>query len=360
MRIALQDLLSEKPILLADGATGTNFMDMGLEPGFPPDLWNLTQPQKPESLHQMFVDAGSDIILTNTFGANAPRLKLHGAEDDTYEINKAGARIAGTVAANCVRPVVVAGSVGPTGELLVPVGDMTIAGAIAAFSEQIRGLKDGGVDVIWIETMSSEEEILAASLAAIKLDMPFVFTASFDTAGKTMMGLAPSALAKLAASLPQMPVAYGANCGVGASDLLMSVQSMTQTDPQAIIVGKANCGIPIVKGKTTVYTGTPELMADYVEFAANSGVRIIGGCCGTSPVHIRAMRKALDDFEETRRPDLDDIINTIGPLVAPPFQGDLDARARGRKAKKRRKVAALTLEGDEQYHPAYRGYSEIR
>jgi len=155
MRISLQELLDKRDILLADGATGTNFMEMGLEPGFPPDLWNLSEPQKPEALHQAFVDAGSDIILT--------------AQDQTHAINKAGAEIAGRVAAAAERPVVVAGSVGPTGELFQPMGEMTMESAIAEFTIQIQGLKDGGADVAWIETMSAAEEIQAAAQAAINV-----------------------------------------------------------------------------------------------------------------------------------------------------------------------------------------------
>jgi len=165
-------------------------MEMDLEPGFPPDLWNLQAPHKPEALHQMFVDAGSDIILTNTFGANAPRLKLHNAENDTHAINKAGAEIAGKVAAASDRPVVVAGSVGPTGELFEPMGLMTM------------------------DSAREEFEIQAACEAAEEVGIPYVFTASFDTAGKTMMGLAPGNMLSVVALLPHPPVAYGANCGV--------------------------------------------------------------------------------------------------------------------------------------------------
>jgi len=220
MRISLQDLLEQRPLILADGATGTNFMEMGLEPGFPPDLWNISNPEKPEALHRQFIEAGSDIILTNTFGANAPRLKLHDAQDQTYEINKAGAEIAGRVAAKSPRPVVVAGSVGPTGELFEPMGEMTMESAIAAFTEQIRGLRDGGADV-------------AAAQAAIDLGIPYVYTASFDTAGKTMMGLAPANIGDVAKTISQAPLAYGANCGVGASDMLVSNLAMSEAEPEA-------------------------------------------------------------------------------------------------------------------------------
>ena len=337
MRISLQDLLTQRALILADGATGTNFMEMGLEPGFPPDLWNLTEPEKPAALHRKFVEAGSDIILTNTFGANAPRLKLHDAQDQTYEINKAGAEIAGRVAAESERPVVVAGSVGPTGELFEPMGEMTMESAVAAFTEQIRGLRDGGADVAWIETMSATEEIEAAAKAAIDLGMPYVYTASFDTAGKTMMGLAPATIHDVYKTISQAPLAYGANCGVGASDMLVSNLAMTEADPEAVIVGKANCGIPVVKGKHTVYTGTPELMADFVAMAADAGVRIIGGCCGTAPEHIAAMREAIDTYEAAERPTLEQITTRIGPLMAPPSNMAAKDRVKARDARRRRR-----------------------
>jgi len=336
MRIKLSTLLSQKHLLLADGATGTNFMEMGLEPGFPPDLWNISETQKPTDLHQMFVDAGSDIILTNTFGANAPRLKLHDAQDQTYDINKAGAEIAGRVAEAADRPVVVAGSVGPTGELFEPMGEMTPASAKAEFLEQMRGLKDGGVDVIWIETMSASEEIQAACEAAIELDMPYVFTGSFDTAGRTMMGIAPEVIGGVTDTLSVQPIAYGANCGVGASDMLVSNLAMTEAAPKAVIVGKANCGIPVIKGKNTVYTGTPEIMANFVRMAADSGVRIIGGCCGTAPIHIAAMRAAMDQYEKSTRPTLEEITTKIGPLMAPPTSKEASERVKDRNARRRR------------------------
>ena len=338
MRLSLEKLLEQKQLVLADGATGTNFMNMGLEPGFPPDLWNVSHPEKPEALHQMFVDAGSDIILTNTFGANAPRLKLHDAADQTYAINKAGAEVAGRVAEKAGRPVIVAGSVGPTGELFEPMGALTMESCKAFFHEQIKGLKDGGADVIWVETMSAREEIEAAALAAIDLDIPYVFTASFDTAGRTMMGINPAGLDDIAKGLPKGPLAYGANCGVGASDLMLSAMEMTDKNPEAVIVGKANCGIPIVKGKETVYTGTPTLMGDYVGLAADAGVRIIGGCCGTKPEHIAAMRDAMDVYMQGERPTLEKVVERLGPLVAPPATEATKAAARQRRGRRRAKT----------------------
>lgn len=184
-------------------------------------MWNTTEPSKPAALHRQFVEAGSDIILTNTFGVNAPRLKLHKAEDETYAINKASAEMAGKIAADADRPVVVAGSVCPTGELFEPMGEMTMDTAIAFFTTQMEGLRDGGADVIWIEIMSAIDETQAAAQAAINCDMPYVFTASFDTAGKTMLSLASGHIHGMTKGLSEQPVAVGSNCGVGASDLLL-------------------------------------------------------------------------------------------------------------------------------------------
>ncbi len=312
---ALSRLLSQKGVLLADGATGTNLFDMGLVSGEAPELWNETHPEKILALHQGFVDAGADIILTNSFGGTRHRLKLHNAQGRVHALNKRAAEIAREAADSAQRPVIVAGSVGPTGELFVPLGALTHEDAVSSFAEQMAGLKDGGADVIWIETMSSAEEICAAAEAAIANDMPYVFTASFDTAGKTMMGLAPKDIHSVTAGLSRQPLAVGANCGVGASDLLASVLDMTGANENAIVVAKANCGIPVVKGDAVIYTGTPQTMSDYACFAVDSGARIIGGCCGTACEHLAAMRKAIDSHEKAERPELDAILSVIGPMV---------------------------------------------
>ena len=201
MRTSLSDLLATKKIILADGATGTNYFSLGLTSGEPPEFWLDSHPERVAGLHQQFVDAGADIILTNTFGCNSHRLKLHNAQARTYELAKKAAGIARSVADSCSRPVVVAGSVGPTGELFEPLGALTHEIAVASFEEQIRGLKDGGTDVIWIETMSAIEEVQAAAQAAINISMPYTATCSFDTAGRTMMGLKPDGLAEVFAGL---------------------------------------------------------------------------------------------------------------------------------------------------------------
>ncbi|MEJ1158634.1 betaine--homocysteine S-methyltransferase [Prosthecomicrobium sp. N25] len=330
-RSALDALLAERPVLLADGATGTNLFAMGLLSGDAPELWNDEHPDRIRALHQGFVDAGADIVLTNTFGCNRRRLALHKAEDRTRELNEKAARIARDVADAAPRPVVVAGSVGPTGDLFAPLGPMTEDEAVEVFAEQIEGLKAGGADVAWIETMSAPEEIRAAALAAIRVGMPYTFTASFDTAGRTMMGLTPAAVADIAATLPVPPVAVGANCGVGASDLLASVGAMTEAHPELAVVAKANCGIPKVEGDAVVYTGTPELMADYARLAVDTGCRIVGGCCGTSAGHLAAMRAAVDAHIRCARPTLEAIVETVGPLQSPPAT----AQARERSGRRR-------------------------
>ena len=327
---SLQELLASDRVLLADGATGTNLFAAGLTAGDPPDLWNVDNPDAITGLYRSFVEAGADVILTNTFGANAPRLKLHKAEGRVFEINKAGAELARAVADAAGRPVVVAGSVGPTGELFAPLGAMTDDEAVAAFAEQARGLQAGGADVCWIETMSAAEEMRAAAQGAIAAGMPYTVTASFDTAGRTMMGLSPADLPNVFAELPTPPVAMGANCGVGASDLLYSLVQMTEASPGIAYIAKSNCGIPQFVGEHIHYSGTPELMADYARLAMDAGARIIGGCCGTTFEHIAAMRAAIDQHAPGLRPDRAAIEARVGPMVNPPAEGRTRER-RGRR-----------------------------
>ena len=307
-------LLAEKGVLLADGATGTNLFAMGLEAGEAPELWNETAPDKITALHQKFVDAGADIILTNSFGGTRHRLKLHHAQDRAHDLNKRAAQIARAVADKAGRKVIVAGSVGPTGELLEPLGALTYDEAVAAFSEQIRGLKEGGAEIAWIETMSAPDEAKAAAQAAIDVGLPYTYTVSFDTAGRSMMGLAPKDIHGVADGLSERAVAVGANCGVGASDILASLLDMTAAKPEATVIVKGNCGIPEFRGTEIHYSGTPELMADYVRLAVDSGAKIIGGCCGTSFEHLAAMRKSLDAHTKSARPTVETIVERIGPL----------------------------------------------
>lgn len=322
----LDDLIAKKGWLLADGATGTNLFDLGLTSGDPPEMWLDQHPDRIVQLHRQFLEAGADIILTNTFGANRRRLALHKLEAETRRLNRKAAELAHQAAAEAGRPVVVAGSVGPTGDLLAPLGPLTEDEATEVFVEQITGLKEGGAHLAWIETMSAFEEMRAAMRAAAKVGLPFTVTASFDTAGRTMMGLPPDALATDLLASDPAPRAVGANCGVGAADLVMSVLAMTQSNPQATIIAKANCGIPRVDGDKVLYSGTPELMASYARLAYDAGARIIGGCCGTRPAHLAAMHRALAEHSAGPRPDLDMVVGLLGALVSPPKEGGAERR----------------------------------
>ena len=331
----LSDLIAEKGVLLADGATGTNLFAMGLEAGEAPELWNESAPEKIVKLHQDFVDAGSDIILTNSFGGTRHRLKLHHAEDRVFELNKRAAEIACEVAAGAPRRVIVAGSVGPTGELLIPLGALSYEDAVAAFEEQIRGLQAGGAEIIWIETMSATDEIRAAAQAAVNCGIHFTYTGSFDTAGKTMMGLHPKDIHHATDDIEGAPVAVGANCGVGASDILGSLLDMSAANPDGTIIVKGNCGIPEFRGSEIYYSGTPPLMAEYARLAIDAGAKIIGGCCGTTCDHLRAMREAIDSHQKGERPTVEDIVEKIGPMRNKAADDTAAAPKRERRGRRR-------------------------
>lgn len=308
-------LLANRPWLLADGATGSNLFDMGLLSGDAPELWNTEHPERIAHLHRSFVEAGADIILTNTFGGTRYRLKLHQAEGRVAELNLAAARIARKVADASGRDVAVAGSMGPTGEIMEPIGPLTFEQAREAFAEQAQSLKQGGADVLWIETMSSVEEVQAAVAGAAIAGLPIVCTLSFDTNGRTMMGISPSDFAALEKTLVPRLAACGTNCGVGASEVVACIHNLAAAaGPDVVLVAKGNCGIPQYVDGAIVYNGTPELMAVYARLALDAGARIIGGCCGTSARHLRAMRDALDAHSAAPSPELDAIVSALGDV----------------------------------------------
>ena len=308
----LSRLLAERGYLLADGATGTNLFNMGLSSGDAPELWNVEAPDNITRLYSMAVEAGSDLFLTNTFGGNASRLKLHGAEGRVRELNRIGAELGRAVADKAGRKVLVAGSMGPTGEIMMPMGSLTHELAVEMFHEQAEGLKEGGADVLWVETISAPEEYRAAAEACARAGMPWVGTMSFDTAGRTMMGLTSADMVKLVGKLATPPVAFGANCGVGASDLLRTVLGFAAQGPELPVIAKGNAGIPKYHDGHIHYDGTPELMAEYAVLARDAGASIIGGCCGTMPEHLRAMREALDTRPTGERPTLEQITEALG------------------------------------------------
>ena len=212
----LIQLLEEKGVLLADGATGTNLFNMGLMSGDAPEMWNTDEPAKIRKLYSGAVDAGSDIFLTNSFGANASRLRLHGAEKRAHELSRVSAEIARDIADQAGRKVIVAGSVGPTGEIMEPVGELTHALAVEMFHETAEGLKAGGADVAWVETISAPEEYRAAAEGFALAGIDFVGTMSFDTAGRTMMGMTSADMVKMVDEIANTPLAFGANCGTGS------------------------------------------------------------------------------------------------------------------------------------------------
>jgi 5-methyltetrahydrofolate--homocysteine methyltransferase len=308
----IQKMLDEKGWILADGATGTNLFNMGLEAGEAPEMWNEWHPDRIATLYQGAVDAGSDLFLTNSFGGNASRLKLHGAEKRARELSRISAEIGREVADKANHDVIVAGSMGPTGDIMEPVGQLSHAVAVEMFEEQARGLMEGGADLLWIETISAPEEFAAASEAIGNVGAFWCGTMSFDTAGRTMMGVTSSGMVEMVAGLPYQPTAFGANCGVGASDLLRTVLGMSAANPNHPIIAKGNAGIPKYVDGHIHYDGTPDLMAQYAVLARNCGASIIGGCCGTMPEHLAAMRNSLETQPVGKQPDLTEICAVLG------------------------------------------------
>ncbi|WP_281968141.1 betaine--homocysteine S-methyltransferase [Roseovarius nanhaiticus] len=312
MSNALSKMMSQRDWILADGATGTNLFNMGLESGDAPEFWNETHPDRITKLYQMAVDAGSDLFLTNSFGGNASRLKLHGAQKRARELSRMSAEIGREVADTAGRDVIVAGSVGPTGEIMAPMGTLTHEIAVEMFHEQAEGLKEGGADVLWLETISAPEEYKAAAEAFKLADMPWCGTMSFDTAGRTMMGMTSSDMADMVETLDYKPLAYGANCGVGSSDLLRTVLGFVAQGTERPVIAKGNAGIPKFHDGHIHYDGTPALMAEYACLARDAGATIIGGCCGTMAEHLSAMRDALETRPKGPRPTLDQITEALG------------------------------------------------
>jgi len=308
----LTGLLAKKGYLLADGATGTNLFNMGLESGEPPEFWNTDKPQNILTLYRGAVNAGSDLFLTNSFGANVSRLKLHNAHKRAHELSRVAAELAREVADTAGRKVIVAGSVGPTGEIMEPVGALTHAHAVEMFHETADGLKAGGADIGWLETISAPEEYRAAAEGFKLAGLPWVGTMSFDTAGRTMMGMTSAAMAEMIEEMDNAPLAFGANCGTGASDLLRTVLGFAATGSKTPIVAKGNAGIPKYHEGHIHYDGTPELMATYAVMARNCGAQIIGGCCGTMPSHLEKMREALDTTPKGSAPELEEITAALG------------------------------------------------
>ncbi len=288
-----EELLNQPGVILADGAMGTTLMELGLQFGNSPELWNVEHPDRVRQVHRGYLDAGARIILTNTFGGNRFRLSLHDLQARAAELNVAGARIARAEVEASGWNAVVAGDIGPSGGILAPLGDLEPEQAVDAFAEQAAALIEGGVDVIWIETMSSLEELRAAFDGARRAsqDIPIVTTMTFDTRGRTMMGVKPEdAVAELRG---WGVAAVGGNCGNGPDEIISVIEKMRAAAPDVVMVAKANAGIPTLQDGHAVYGAGPEAMAAYAAAAAKAGARIIGACCGSTARHVQAMAEAL-------------------------------------------------------------------
>lgn len=274
----LAAMLAKNGHLLADGGMGTGLMALGLTLGECPELWNVFHPDRVLAMHRGFIEAGSDLVLTNSFGGNAKRLATHGAEDRLAELNTAAVRIARKAAAEAGRPVLVAGCIGP---LDVPPKEL----AEASFAAQATALARAGADVLWIETMGAAEELEAAVQAAARTGLEVCATMSFHAQGRTASGLTPTDSIALAHALPL--AAFGANCGDGPAGTLASIKELAAAArPGDVLIAKGNSGIRA--------PASPGQMAEHATLARALGARIIGGCCGTTAAHLAAMRRALD------------------------------------------------------------------
>jgi len=284
---------SGRPIV-ADGAMGTMLMANGLEFGDPPELWNLEHPEIIRRVQRAYIEAGAQVLLTNTFGGNRLRLELHGRQDRVDQLNRTAAVLARVEADAADHPVVVAGDLGPTGQIMATIGG-TLTPAIAreVFAEQARALAAGGVDAMWVETMSDVAEAVAAILGAKDAapDLPVIATMSFDTRGRTMMGVTPEQAA--AALLEAGAVAVGGNCGNGPEELVPVIERMRAAFPDAILVAKGNVGMPQLVGMAVEYETTPATMAEFAQRFRDAGANVVGACCGSTPPHLMAMAEAL-------------------------------------------------------------------
>lgn len=278
-----------KGVVVFDGAMGTTLLAKGLMKGLCPEEINLTHPEEIKAIHRAYVEAGSDAIETNSFGGTRIKLAKSGFGDRVEELNVLAAQLARQAGGD---QVIVAGSVGPIGEFLEPVGDISVDEAVASFKEQMQALAKGGVDVILIETMSDLGETKAALRAAREAtDLPVICTMTFETNFRTMTGVTA---AKAAQSLKEYGAGIiGVNCGFGPKEMETILREMKEAYPEATLMAQPNAGIPQLEGDRVVYPSSPEEMAEYARRYVQLGVKIVGACCGSTPDHIRAIADAV-------------------------------------------------------------------
>ncbi|MFP3852997.1 MAG: betaine--homocysteine S-methyltransferase [Anaerolineales bacterium] len=288
-----EDLIAQHECILLDGAMGTLLMEAGLEAGDPPEPWNVERPDVIMNIHKSYLKMGAKIILTNSFGGNRFRLAFHDNADRVEELNKAAAEVARQAVEDADEPALVAGSIGPTGAIMYPVGGLNFDEARSAFGVQAAALEAGGADLIWIETMSDLKEVDAAYQGAREsTDLPIAVTMTFDTNGRTMMGVTPEQAYEALAAKDL--VAFGANCGNGPEEIEGVIAKMSAQKPDRPLIAKSNAGIPKMVDLEVVYSGTPEVMREHAARVRELGASLIGGCCGSTPEHIQAMAKALN------------------------------------------------------------------
>ncbi|MCW2846657.1 MAG: 5-methyltetrahydrofolate--homocysteine methyltransferase [Marmoricola sp.] len=287
----LLDLAAVGPVVV-DGGMGTLLQDKGLEGGGSGELWNVENPDAIREAHAAYAEAGARILTTNTFGGTKPRLDMHGLGDRVHELNEAGARIAREVADQ--HGALVAGDLGPTGELMAPLGTMEPAAAQAIFAEQLAGLRDGGIDLVLIETMSDLAEVEAAIAAAREVvpDLPVVATMSFDTNLRTMFGVRPGDA--VTALLAAGATVVGANCGRGPEEMATIAAQLAEARPEGLLlIAQSNAGLPQVVGDHFEYDATPDDMAAHAVELRDLGIDLIGACCGSTPDHTKSISAAL-------------------------------------------------------------------
>ena len=283
------DLLADRGVLLADGATGTNYQTMGIEPGVAPEEWVFDAPDRVQELHRRFAEAGSDLVLTCTFGATSLRLADGPLAGRAREVNVRAAELAREAVGN---ERLVAGSIGPTGQLVEPYGLLTHDAAVEAFAEQAGALADGGVDLLVLETFFALEEALWAIEGVQSVSaLPLVASFSFDQGTRTMMGVSASDV--VAAVEPLGVAALGANCGRSLADTDSVVTEFVAAAPHLPLWVKPNAGVPKIVGDAVVYEAGPEDLAEHVRGYVARGARIVGGCCGSTPEHVAAIAHAL-------------------------------------------------------------------
>jgi 5-methyltetrahydrofolate--homocysteine methyltransferase len=288
-----RDLLAEDGPIMADGAMGTMLFAHGLQFGDPPEVWNLTHPDVIRRIQRGYLEAGSRIILTNTFGGNRLRLALHGLSERVDELNRTAAILARAEVNAAGGTALVAGDIGPSGEIVQPLGTLDYEIAVDVFREQAASLITGGVDLIWIETMSDLNEMKAAieGVRRVSPGIALMATMTFDTRGHTMMGVSPEQAVEALSAWGADAV--GGNCGNGPDELVPVIDRMHKAKPDAVLVAKSNAGMPELVDMRAVYRADPETMATYGVAMRDAGATIVGACCGSTPDHLRAMAAAL-------------------------------------------------------------------